>query len=288
MKGICQAAGISRQALHQHPWDEKETFDLEEGLLKRVEAIRKKHPTMGARKLYKKLSPLPMGRDRFETLLLSRGYRVRPVKNFIVTTHRHRRYLDFPNLCAGLKIQRLNHVWVSDITYILFQDRFYYLVLEEDIYSRRILGNSVSASLEATENVIALKQAFRRRGIRLYGYELIHHSDPGSQYLSNDMLRYLRKRECLVSTSRSVYENSHIERLNGIIKNEYLRHYRPKDLAHLRRLVNDAVWCYNNERPHWSLSLKTPIEFEQSLEDLAETERPVMTLYSMDEEKTNA
>ena len=148
--GIC---GVSKQAYFQHRISESQRQIMEEIILGEVGRLRQRHRSMGARKMYWKLSPLPIGRDRFEELVLAHGYRVRVNRNYTKTTHRHKRYLCYPNLCADLVVRRINRVWSSDITYYRVMDRFYYLVFEMDLYSRRILGSAVSQTLEATGNV---------------------------------------------------------------------------------------------------------------------------------------
>ena len=275
--GIC---GVSKQAYFQHRTSESQRQIMEEIILGEVGRLRQRHRSMGARKMYWKLSPLPIGRDRFEELVLAHGYRVRVNRNYTKTTHRHKRYLCYPNLCADLVVRRINRVWSSDITYYRVMDRFYYLVFEMDLYSRRILGSAVSQTLEATGNVEALEKAFATRGFATYQYQLIHHSDPGSQYLSEEVLEVCRHRKCRVSIGKSVWENPHIERVNGIIKNEYLRHYSITTIVELQKAVSEAIWYYNNDRPHWSLQLMTPVEFECYVKGIPRNERPILCPYS--------
>lgn len=276
MTALYQITGISKQAFFRH-WTCQEKRDhMEEQILEQVRILRMRHPAMGARKMYHILSPLPIGRDRFETLVLENGYRVRTVKNFTKTTHRSKRYLRYCNLCRDLVIRRTNRVWSSDITYYRVGDGFCYLIFEIDLYSRRILGYSVSSRLEAHANRIALTAAFATRGIATYQYQLIHHSDPGSQYLSDCMIELSRTRKFRISIGTSVWENPHIERVNGIIKNEYLRFMNIGSLSDLKRATAKAVPWYNNERPHWSLELMTPVAFEQYVARIPVQERPVL------------
>jgi putative transposase len=276
MNAIYQLADVSKQAFYQHLAGQARSEQMEAEILAKVDALRTHHPAMGARKMYHLLSPLPIGRDRFEQLVLTHGYRVRIVKNFTKTTHRSKRYLCFSNLCAGLVIQRTNRVWSSDITYFRVDDRFYYLIFEIDLYSRRILGDSVSLSLDARANLAALHAALDTRGFATYQYQLIHHSDPGTQYLCDEMIALSTRRKYRISIGSSVWENPHIERVNGIIKNEYLRFMTIRTPAEMKRAMATAVNCYNNERPHWSLGLMAPIPFERYIAKIPVHERPAL------------
>ena len=280
MNELYAIAGVSKQAYHKRQMVQENRTAMEENIFRQVNVVRAQHPGMGARKVYHKLSPLPLGRDRFEMLLLSHGYRLRRIRSFVRTTIRHRRALDFPNLCTGLILQRINRVWVSDITYYRLGDRFCYLAFEMDLYSRRILGASVSETLEATGTLTALRKAFATRGFASYQYQLIHHSDPGTQYLSNGMLALCREQKCRVSTGKSVFENAHIERVHGIIKNEYLSYWTIMTIADLRHAVDQVVQSYNYDRPHSCLAMKTPVEFEEYVCKLPRNERPILCPYT--------
>lgn len=287
MKDLYEIAGVSKQAFFQHRSQSAQRAIENETILAAVEEVRKGNGKMGARKMYVKLRAIPIGRDRFERLVLSHGYRVIPPKNYTKTTHRHRRYLEYPNLTAGLQIRRLNQVWVSDLTYYYVNNEFCYVIFEMDVYSRRILGSCASPTLEAIWNVEALEEAFSARCIKTYQYQLIHHSDAGSQYLSDKMIRCLKDRKCRISTCTNVYENAHVERVNGTIKNEYLRPMRIRSIEELRKAVDKAVWHYNHERPHWSLGLMTPVEFEKHILRLPRAKRPVLTMYEEEGTRTD-
>lgn len=283
MKRYYSMAGISRQAYHQHCADDLDRSGIEAAILKEVAMLRQRHPAMGARKMYRLLEPLPIGRDKFEALVLKSGYRVTRKKNHVVTTHRHRKYLDYPNLMVGLAIQSADRVWVSDITYFRIRDRFCYLIFEMDLYSRRILGCCASTSMESIHNVTALEEAFSARGKKTYGFHLIHHSDAGSQYLSDNMIECLKKHQCQISTCTSVYENSHMERVNGTIKNEYLHHMSISSIDELRREMTKAVWHYNYERPHWGLAGMSPIGFETHIRRVPIRRRPALSVFVNDQ-----
>jgi transposase InsO family protein len=250
---------------------------IEETVVDHAEQIRKQHPRMGCRKMYfKSLMPLPLGRDKCERILLSRGFKVRHPINYKRTTYSIGKHY-YPNLIEGLELTNLNQVWQTDITYFEVGNRFYYLVFIQDIYSRRIIGWSVNKSLWAEANIEALRQAIGYRKKSLNG--LIHHSDRGSQYIDKGYTSILKANKITPSMCKHGWQNAYCERVNGIIKNEYLKHWRITSLQELTRAVDKAVYLYNHERPHWELPQRMPpVKFEQKLKNpLSVT--PILKLY---------
>jgi transposase InsO family protein len=237
---------------------------IEETVVDHAKQIRKQHPRMGCRKMYfKSLTCLPLGRDKCEQILLSRGFKVRHPLNYRRTTYSIGKHY-YPNLIEGLELNGLNQVWQTDITYFEVANKFYYLVFIQDIYSRRIIGWSVNKSLWAEANIEALQQAIACRKKNLNG--LIHHSDRGSQYIDKGYTSILKANRITPSMCKHGWQNAYCERVNGIIKNEYLSHWRINDFQQLKRAVDRAVYLYNHERPHWKLQERmTPVEFEQRL-----------------------
>ena len=115
----------------------------------------------------------------------------------------------------------VNQVWVTDITYFRILDRFYYISLMMDLYSRKVISYCAAPTLEAIHSLDVLKNALLNRALTSYE-GLIHHSDKGVQYFYNPYTELLEKNKIKISTCAMVLENSHAERLNSIIKNEYL------------------------------------------------------------------
>ena len=141
------------------------------------------------------------------------------------------------------------------------EDRFYYLTFIMDLYNREIVGYSASDNMR-TENTTlpALNKLIRLRGSEnLKGS--IFHSDGGGQYYSNEFKAVTGDLEMINSMAEEVFENPHAERLNGIIKNNYLYPYGPTDFKSLKKSLKKAVWMYNNEKPHSSLQGNTPINY---------------------------
>jgi transposase InsO family protein len=152
-----------------------------------------------------------------------------------------------------------NQAWCSDITYIRTEQGFNYLFLLTDSYSRKIVGWELSNSLSIEGGINALKKALKQcknpEGV-------IHHSDRGIQYCSNEYIKILRKHKMCISMTEEnhCYENAMAERINGILKDEYMLDSTFKDFHMAIRACSEAIDLYNNKRPHWSLGLKTPEE----------------------------
>ena len=217
---------------------------------------------MSAREMYRKVNPETMGRDRFEAFCFSLGLKVAHPRNFRKTTDSSG-VERFPNLIEGREVTGVNQVLVSDITYYEMSGRFNYLTLIMDLYTREIVGFASSTSLKTVSTTIpALRMVVRRIGAaNLEG--VIFHSDGGGQYYAKAFKQITSKLKMKNSMAKEVYENSHSERLNGIIKNDYLIPYNPQNEGALRRELTRAVLNYNTGRPHGSLQGKTPMEFRQ-------------------------
>ena len=183
---------------------------------------------------------------------------IKPVRSYNVTTNSHHRFRKHKNLVENMEATRPEEIWVSDITYIGNRSRHMYLSLVTDAYSKKIMGYCLSGSLDTQGPLDALKMANRNR---LYkGEPLIHHSDRGIQYCS-DAYQKMLTRYCItpsMTESYDPYSNAVAERVNGILKQEFLLEELDLPLRDMRRIIKDAVYKYNNLRPHYSCGYKTP------------------------------
>lgn len=277
MNAVYQVAGVSKQAVHQHLTRSAQEQELLEELIVQVDLIREEHPGCGVEKLYYSLQPGWLGRDRFIAIFMELGYRVRTLKNYTRTTVPvHCRY---PNLIEGLQVSGPKRVWQSDITYIHVAGRFYYLVFIIDIYSRIIRGYQVSEHLRAEANIAALKMALASVKGSVKG--LIHHSDRGSQYIDKGYLKLLEKNQVHVSMGKKAQDNAFAERINGIIKNEYLGYKNINSFKELKRETKKAVHHYNNKRIHGRLPGRmSPVLFEKEWLHLDTQNRPKVIVYA--------
>lgn len=265
---LCRYFGISRQAYYQHErYLSQELF--EHGLiLEEIRRIRCRHNRIGVRKLQVMLAPfiemhdIKIGRDGLFELLSEHGLLVRKRKRHVIRTTQSYHWLKkYSNLIIDLTPVRPNQLWVSDITYWRPSEKTFYVNLITDAYSRKIVGYHLSSSLHAEETVKSLKMAlsgFNPITGDLSG--LIHHSDRGVQYCSLSYVTLLHNNNISISMTQSgdPLENATAERVNGIIKDEYLLNYQCDNINDASRYLSDAVLLYNTERPHSSIGNFTP------------------------------
>ncbi len=286
MNELYDFLGITKQAHWKMVKKLTRQNEVKRIIIQNIMTVRKIHPKMGAKKIYSLLQPSGVGRDGFIDIYIEAGFGVVPERNHRKTTH-SLPHLKYTNLTRGLVVNDINQVWTSDITYLqIAENEFLYIVFIIDVYSRRILGYNASSNLRAHSNIKALKMALRERGIERYS-NLIHHSDRGVQYTSNVYTKLLEDYGIKISMCESVYENTHIERVNGIMKNEYLNNFSIKNLAQCQRALKKSVNFYNSFRPHWELDLKTPIDFEKQLVNLPFSSRPEVNIYSEQDKKVD-
>lgn len=258
----------------------KYKFEEQEQLIPLINEIRRDHPRMSARDIYLKLQPSCMGRDQFERFCMDSGYRIKKLRNYRVTTN-SLGVTRFPNMIKDIEVTRVNQVFVSDITYFDIGSATYYLTFIMDLYNREIVGWSASDNLRTESTTLpALYRVITERG-KANLKEAIIHSDGGGQYYCKEFKTLTKELEMINSmTEEKVYENSHAERLNGIIKNNYLYPYGPTNMTSLRRLLDKAVLMYNTGKPHKALGKLTPIMFRNTIdnEDYSSSNLPLSTV----------
>lgn len=266
---------MSKQAYYKRDKElPGKTAALEAFAIEFIHSIRAKSPGIGGHKLYimykdhMKANPR-LGRDRFLKLIDDLGLKIRKKKRKVRTTDSTHGLPLFPNLVYSYIPERINQLWVSDITYlpIWLSDTDYtfcYLSIVTDAYSREIIGWQVGATLETRFTSEALRMAFSR----LEGAHeqtvagLIHHSDRGVQYASRDYVFLLKERGINISMTENgnPRDNAIAERINLTIKEEFLKDMRFKSISEVRDAIAKAVEFYNNERPHMSNDMMTPAE----------------------------
>lgn len=244
------------------------------------------HPMMGLRTIYDTFEPQGIGRDAFILLGKNAGYQLKQDTNatrttFSVKSSRYR------NLLEAKWFTDINQIWTSDITYYRIAERFYYIVFIMDVYSRRIVGYHVADNMRAENNIHALQMALTIRGIRDFEKKLIHHSDRGSQYVSNDYTDLLNDHGIQISMCRDVLENAHIERVNGTIKNYYLSCYNIRNFNDLIIGVARAVKIYNENKPHSALRGLTPCNYETQILDIKLENRDKFQIYTLKQNVLN-
>lgn len=267
MNRLFEILEISKQSFHQMLKRRKYKYQEQEQLIPLINEVRREHPRMSARDIYLKLKPNCMGRDQFERFCMESGYRLKRLRNYRVTTN-SLGVTRFPNLIRDQEVTRVNQIFVSDITYYDLGLETYYLTLIMDLYNREIVGWSVSDNLRTESTTIpALLRLISIRGkSNLEG--AILHSDGGGQYYCDDFKKLttgLKMKNSM--TEEKVYENTHAERLNGTIKNNYLYPWGPTTFTALKRLLDKAVNNYNTGKPHRALMKQTPSEYKKTIDN---------------------
>jgi len=224
---------------------------------------------MGGVKLYTELSALyghqvTGGRDAF-LKFMRREKLMLPIRKPRHTTKSNHLYKKYPNLIKEIKACYVNHIWVSDITYIWIQGGVCYLHLLTDLYSHAVLGWVLAPGLAAEYTAQALSQAIDKAG----GGNLcgtIHHSDRGVQYACDLYVTLLVKHHIRMSMTENYNptDNPVAERINGILKTEWIYGtalFQTEDQA--REEIAKMIEFYNYQRPHMSIGMKKPMEVYQ-------------------------
>jgi transposase InsO family protein len=235
-----------------------------------IKAIRLRMPRIGGKKLYKilyiNLTELDVGRDKLFAIMKANHLQIRPKRQYHVTTNSHHRFKKHKNLIENLLIHKPEQVFVSDITYIGTRAYPMYLALVTDAYSKKIMGFNVSNNLTTAGAFAAMTMAIKNR---FYHHaDLIHHSDKGLQYCSNEYQELLIGNNiiCSMTEKYDPYQNAVAERVNGILKQEFLEGISIKDLQLMRLLVAESIDIYNTERPHYSNYYETPQQMHNQSE----------------------
>lgn len=265
----CSALKLSRSNFYSQISKEKQE-DLDKYLRKEIEGIALEFPFYGYRRVHRELRRRDLFVNHKKVLRLMKEDNLicRRKKTFKpVTTDSNHNYNIYPNLIKDIEVTGLNQVWVSDITYIRLLNGFVYLAAIIDIFSRKCIGWALGRDIDAMLAIEALNMAIanrKRLGIAI----LIHHSDRGVQYASDDYVQILEKNGIRISMSASgnPYDNAFAESFNKTIKVEevYMNEYETYEDAYknIRRFI-EAV--YNKKRLHSSIGYVPPEEFEREV-----------------------
>ena len=265
IEGLCKIFDISRQGYYKGKKAKVKASLNEEIIIDLVREKRKRMPRIGGVKLYKLLksdlniSGIRIGRDKFFEILRKHRMLVKRKKRYAKTTDSNHRFKIYKNLIKEKEEINPDEVYVSDITYIRTEENFCYLSLITDYSSRKIVGYDLSDSLSIEGSLRAIRMAIKGKG-EMPG--LIHHSDRGIQYCSKQYTELLTKHKISISMSEkgNPYENAIAERVNGILKDEFLLSETFKNKEEAMKAVKEAIKTYNELRPHMSINYKTPDE----------------------------
>lgn len=260
---MCWLLGYSRSGYYKSIEAAIAVECRELAVIKEVQSVRHYQPKIGVKKLYGLLKAsgfdglASIGRDKLFCILRKHGMLVKRKRKYARTTDSYHHFRKYKNVLKTKLLTSPNQAYVSDITYLRTMKGFVYLFLQTDAYSRKITGWHLSESLGIEGAISALKmtlaQCPNRKGV-------IHHSDRGIQYCCKTYTQLLSKHKMTISMTEEnhCYENSMAERVNGILKTEFLLDETFRDKAMALEAVKQAIDSYNTRRPHWALNLQTP------------------------------
>jgi putative transposase len=270
MRLMCRALEVSRSGFYAwrgRPASKRSTENRL--LLERIKAVhRKSRKTYGSPRVHVQLvaEGERCGRGRVERLMRANGIRAKQKRKFVATTDsKHDLPVAENILDREFRVEEPNTVWSSDITYIPTDEGWLYLAGVLDLCSKTVVGWSMSESLEKGLVMDALRMAHRRRRP---GAGLIHHSDRGSQYASNDYRKLLKDYGMQMSMSRKgdCWDNAVMESFFGTLKKELVHHRRYRTRAEARRDIFEFIEVfYNRERLHSSLGYMSPAAYEKQI-----------------------
>lgn len=271
---MCQLLGVTRQGYYSY--QKRQTYKPEETVNKELTEWIKKiaessHYCYGSRRMSKALNGLGycIGRRKTQRLMKESQIFVRYRKKYKVTTNSQHNYRLYENvLNRNFDVNQANTAYVSDITYIWTQEGWLYLAVVMDLFSRKIVGWSMSSRMKASLVCDALNTAIWQRK-PLPG--LIVHSDRGAQYASREYKRLLKMHHYIGSMSKrgDCWDNSVIESFFGSLKQERVqwRNYQTRWEAQ-QDILNYITMFYNSNRLHSYLGYRSPNQFEQHRERL--------------------
>lgn len=272
MDALAELFGRSRDAYYKHDASKLEEKKFNSTfIVESVRELRKEAPMIGGYKLFLMLQFLypnrMMGRDSFYKLLHKNHLMLKPVSKRHTTDSNHH-FHKWKNLIKDFVPDAPRQLFVADITYIETDEGVCYLHLVTDAYTREIVGWILSETLHAVHTLSALQDAVGHS----CNYDLsrlIHHSDRGIQYCCNQYVEYLQSIGARISMTEDYKptDNAIAERVNGIIKSEWLYvTARPKDIRQAREMLSKIIDFYNTRRPHMSIHMKTPLQMRREYE----------------------
>lgn len=268
MTELCAALAVSRSAYYDWKKAEPNLYRRQDGILApMIQDIFCQHRRRyGARRIAHELQSrdIACSRGKVRKIMAQRGLVAIQPKSFKPRTTNSRHKLGYsPNLLlGGIAVTRINQVWVADITYVSLANRFAYLALLMDLYSRKIVGWCLAPNMEAALVIRALKQAIKNRQPQA---GLIHHTDRGGQYAAGEYRALLARASMQQSMSRAAdcYDNAFMESCFGTIKTE-LEMSAYETFSAAFQEIEEYINYYNNLRRHSAIEYSTPTHFEQN------------------------
>jgi putative transposase len=260
---MCELGKVSRAGFYRD-WQERQPEEAEVALRDVIQKAALARRTNGYRRItpFVQRAGIAVGEGVVRRILQSDNLLAIRQRKFKATTNSEHGFTVYPNLAQYVEIKAINQLWVADITYLRLGREFVYLAVVLDVFSRRVVGWSLARSLQTTLPLAALNQAIQDRQP---GVGLVHHSDRGSQYASNDYVKRLEEARMVISMSRPArpWENAYCESFMSTLKREQVTCPRYVAMEDLQTQMAEFIdQFYNVQRLHSALAYCSPAEFE--------------------------
>ena len=263
MNALCEMTGLNRAGFYR--WrTPRQATPVEMELRDQMQKVALESPAYGYRRITSELQQRGFEVNHKRVLRMMREDNLLCVRrrSFVVTTDSRHTLPIYPNLAREMKLTAINQLWVADITYIRLRTEFVYLAVVLDAFSRRVIGWALGRTLEAELAVTALRMALIDRQL---APGLVHHSDRGVQYASQDYTEMLKQHNATISMSRkgNPYDNAKAESFMKTLKSEEVYRNEYRDFNEARASIGEFLErVYNQKRLHSALGYLPPAEFE--------------------------
>ncbi len=263
MNALCAMTGLSRAGFYRRRVPIEAT-PVEMELRDQMQKVATESPAYGYRRITAELQQRGFDVNHKRVLRLMREDNLLCVRRraFRVTTDSRHNLPVYPNLAREMKLTAINQLWVADITYVRLRMEFVYLAVVLDAFSRRVIGWALGRTLEAQLAVAALRMALIQRQP---APGLVHHSDRGVQYASQDYTEMLKQNKATISMSRkgNPYDNAACESFMKTLKYEEVYRNEYRDFHEAHTSIGEFLdRVYNQKRLHSALGYVPPAEFE--------------------------
>jgi putative transposase len=282
---MCELAQVSRASFYRN-WEEKAPEEAEAMLRDAAQKAALKHRGYGYRRIAALLERggFSAGQEKVRRILKADNLLAIRRRKFVATTGSEHRFRVHQNLAESLELTGVDQLWVADITYIRLRQEFVYLAVVLDAYSRKVIGWQLGRNLNTSLPLGALEAAIAKRHPRP---GLVHHSDRGTQYASDQYVKRLEACGAHISMSRPArpWENGKCESFMNTLKREEIDARRYRSFSELQEHVEEFLdQIYNRVRLHSALSYQSPVEFEDELAKAGAKWSPAALSFSRHEE----